>query len=410
MEEGKLPRICIVQPNPCSPTETFLQAHADHLPGVVAVVAGRPSIGGQPIMPVTITGRAMRKAIRSVLRLSWFDDLTAAYLKVFRHHRPDAVLAEYGPTGGYVVNACRQAGIPLIVHFHGFDASDIQTLEAEKTRYPVLFRDAAAIVAVSQSMRQKLIELGAPAEKVHWNPYGVDCTAFSGADPATAGPVFLAVGRFLEKKAPGLTLRAFAEVFRACPEARLRMVGFGPLHDSCVQLAGELGIAGAVDFLGKCSPQVVQQEMRHSRCFVQHSVVAPDGDSEGTPVAILEAGASGLPVVSTRHGGIPDVVLEGRTGFLVEERDVSGMASKMLCLAKNPILAGRLGWAAREWIETEFMLPKRIGALWNIIESCLPGPVNVIGSCSRLEAEGPSPSQAQPLIRTPNHHTLAGDG
>jgi glycosyltransferase involved in cell wall biosynthesis len=326
-------------------------------------------------MPKGVTARALRKAQRIILRRTWFDDLTAAYLKVFQYWSPDAVLAQYGPTGVLVQEACQRAAVPLIVHFHGYDASQRQTLVEYGSRYPELFRTAAAVVAVSRAMRQRLIELGAPPDKVHWNPYGVDCTAFGGADPATADPVFLAVGRFCEKKAPGLTLRAFAEVYRACPEARLRMVGFGSLLDSCVRLASELGIADAVDFLGTCPPQVVQQEMRRSRCFVQHSVVAPDGDSEGTPVAILEAGASGLPVVSTRHAGIPDVVVEGRTGFLVEERDISGMAARMLWLARDPILAGELGRAARVWIENEFSLPQRIGALWNIIDLSLSDSV-----------------------------------
>jgi glycosyltransferase involved in cell wall biosynthesis len=259
----------------------------------------------------------------------------------------------------------------LIVHFHGYDASERQTLDEWRKHYLSLFRDAAAVVAVSHAMRRRLIELGAPPEKVHRNPYGVDCTAFGGADPAAVGPRFLAVGRFCEKKAPTLTLRAFAAVRRACPGARLRMIGFGPLLDPCIELASELGIADAVDFLGACPPAVVQEEMRQARCFVQHSVVAPDGDSEGTPVAILEAGASGLPVVSTRHAGIPDVVLEGTTGFLVAEGDVAAMADRMLRLAQDPALAAAFGRAARERIESEFSMPKRIGCLREIIVSCL---------------------------------------
>jgi glycosyltransferase involved in cell wall biosynthesis len=337
------------------------------------VIAGPPAIEGREVWSGTLAARAWRKVFRIVRGRTWYDDLTTAYLKVFRHYRPDAVLAEYGPTGADLVDACHQAGIPLIVHFHGYDTSHRRNLDEMKDRYPVLFRGAAAIVAVSHAMRRALIELGAPAEKVHWNPYGVDCTAFEGATPAEAPPLFIAVGRFCEKKAPDLTLRAFAEVLRAFPDARLRMVGFGPLMDPSVQLAQDLGISDAVTIVGPCPPRVVQEEMRRARCFVQHSVVASDGDSEGTPVAILEAGASGLPVVSTRHAGITDVVIEGETGFLVEERDVPGMADRMLRLAVDPALAGQMGRAARSWIEAEFSIPKRVGNLWEIIQSSSTG-------------------------------------
>jgi glycosyltransferase involved in cell wall biosynthesis len=240
--------------------------------------------------------------------------------------------------------------------------------------YRALFRDASAVIAVSRAMERRLVAMGAPADKVHWNPYGVDCRSFRGADPATAAPVFLAVGRFTAKKAPHLTLLAFSEVHRAFPGARLRMIGFGPLMDVCSDLIRGLGLGGAVTILGPSPPEVVREEMRRARCFVQHSVTAANGDAEGTPVAVLEAGASGLPVVSTRHAGIPDVVIEGRTGFLVDEHDVPGMAAHMLRLARDPNLAGTLGREARRRVEAEFSLEKRIGRLWGIIESCLPRP------------------------------------
>jgi len=324
-------------------------------------------------------------------------------VRVFRHYEPKAVLAEYGPIGADVVDACRQAGIPLIVHFHGFDASQRKILEAEKHRYPILFRDAAAIVAVSRSMQRTLIRLGAPAGKVHWNPCGIDCSAFEGAKPVEAPPIFLAVGRFCEKKAPAITLRAFAEVLKEFPSARLRMIGFGPLMDSSVQLARDLGIADAVTIMGPCPPRVIQEEMRQARCFVQHSVVAPDGDSEGTPVSILEAGASGLPVVSTRHAGIPDVVLDGETGFLVEEQDFSGMAERMLRFAVDPALAGKMGEAARRWIESEFSMAKRVGNLWRIIESCLSEPVGAKVSEPRVETGVPGPSSRQSSVHSLGH-------
>jgi glycosyltransferase involved in cell wall biosynthesis len=301
---------------------------------------------------------------------SELDSSTRGYLKILRHYQPCAVLAEYGPMGGQVLAACRIAHIPLIVHFHGYDASMTETLAENSRTYPRLFQQAAAIVAVSTAMKQQLISLGAPPEKVHRNYYGVDCVQFIGGQPASAPVCFIAVGRFTPKKRPDLTLRAFAAVRRAYPNAVLTMIGDGPLLASCRLLALELGIEDGVMFMGAQSPAVVRAEMRRARCFVQHSVEAPSGDSEGTPVSIIEAGATGLPVVSTRHAGIPDVVVDGQTGFLVAEHDVEGMAQHMLRVARDPELAGRLGRAARLRVEAHFSIEGSIAELWKIILSC----------------------------------------
>jgi glycosyltransferase involved in cell wall biosynthesis len=299
---------------------------------------------------------------------------TAAYLKIFRERKIEAALAEYGEVGVQVMEAAERAGVPLIVHFHGYDASVTSVLEEHRETYPRMFRIASAIIAVSRAMQRKLIELGAPEKKVHYNPCGVDCDQFSGADPGAAPPRFIAVGRFTEKKAPQITISAFAKVLNACPDARLRMIGEGPLLEQCKVLANDLGVSNSITFLGAQDQSVVEREMRSARCFVQHSVVAPSGDCEGTPVSVLEAGATGLPVVSTRHAGIPDVVLEGQTGFLVDEGDLSGMAHWMIQLAEQPELARTMGSAARKHIMGNFSRNYRIDNLWNIIESCMTSP------------------------------------
>jgi glycosyltransferase involved in cell wall biosynthesis len=281
----------------------------------------------------------------------------------------EVVLAEYGPTGVAVLDACARAAIPLVVHLHGFDAYHRPTLDRYAEGYARLFREAAAIVAVSREMEQVLLSLGAPRDRLFYNPYGVDVSIFSGGDPATAGPIFVAVGRFVEKKAPDLVVLAFAEVRRACPEARLIMVGDGPLWGATQHLARALNVADAIEFLGPRPHAEVAAIMRRARAFVQHSVVAADGDAEGTPVAVLEAGATGLPVIATRHGGIPDVVLSGDTGFLVDERDIGAMAGHMIQLATHPLLADRLGRAARQRICAEFSASRATETLLQILEA-----------------------------------------
>jgi glycosyltransferase involved in cell wall biosynthesis len=374
--------VCIVQDAHPETASTFIRAHADHLPARIQVIHGVlvPQIDNRPLLNQSVSAKAIRKALRHVQGLDWSWELTWGYLKAFRRFRPNVVLSEFGPSGVRVREACRRAGVPLVAHFHGLDATQHQYLEDHAKTYPLLFRDAAAVVGVSREMCRQLIRLGAPAEKVAYNTYGVDCEAFGGAKPESAPPEFIAIGRFVEKKAPHLTLLAFSQVQLAYPEARLRMIGDGPLLGACRDLATGLNLGDSVEFLGACVPKKVQAAMRHARAFVQHSVVAADGDCEGTPVAIIEAGASGLPVVATRHAGIPDVVIENETGFLVNERNVNEMARQMMCLAADPGLAGRMGRAARERIQNHFSTEISTARLWNILSSCMKSqPISLSG-------------------------------
>ena len=149
------------------------------------------------------------------------------------------------------------------------------------------------------------------------------------------------------------------------------MIGDGPLREECEDLAKTLGLEGVIEFSGTLAHSELETAMQQARCFVQHSVEASSGDSEGTPVAILEAGASGLPVISTRHAGIPDIVIEGETGFLVDERDFERMAEHMILLAQDPELAQRMGEAARRRIADDFSIEGTILRLWRIIEACM---------------------------------------
>jgi glycosyltransferase involved in cell wall biosynthesis len=371
--QRRQPSLCVVKGS--GAVETFIRAHAEGLPADVTLIQDLPpQIDGRPILSQARPSRAYRKALRLMTRRDWTWELTTAYVAAFRHARADAVLAEFGQTGVTVLDACRRLGLPLIVHFHGADISKRAVLDEYADRYRQLFREARAIVAVSEPMRQRLIAYGAPPDIVYRNPYGVDVRAFGGASPASADATFLAVGRFVEKKAPQLTILAFAEVHRRDARARLRMIGTGPLLDSCRDLARGLGIDSAVCFLGAQPPAVIQEEMRHARAFVQHSIEAPSGDAEGMPVAILEAAASGLPVIATRHAGIPEAVINGETGLLVDERDVAGMAAAMSRLAGDPALAGQWGAAAHTHATRHFSAEHSLARLWSIIASSLPSP------------------------------------
>jgi glycosyltransferase involved in cell wall biosynthesis len=234
-----------------------------------------------------------------------------------------------------------------------------------------MFDYASAIIAVSRHMIEQLVSLGAPTEKVFYNPYGVEITKFKQSSVLSSPLQVLAVGRFVEKKAPYLTILAFKKVLERLPEARLVMVGAGILHDLCSKLIKALHIEHAVELNGIVHHDGVAALMQRSRVFVQHSLVPASGDTEGTPVSVLEAGAAGLPVVSTRHGGITDVVIHGRTGFLVNEGDIDGMSEYTYQLLNDPDLGSQMGKNAREHVSENFNMERSIKKLGNILQLCM---------------------------------------
>ncbi len=367
------PTVCLVTSTPFAHSETFIRAHLRRLPAEVKWIHGRfhqakRTCDGLPLL--SSTQRLVGAALRDFgVQTDFLPD--RALRRYIRREKIQAVLAEFGPIGVDVARSCQIEQIPLIVHFHGFDAHKATVIDEYHQAYQKMFASAAAIVAVSGDMVEQLISLGAPREKIYCNPCGVDTSYFAGATPDRSPPTFLAVGRFVDKKAPYLTILAFRKVLESCPQARLIMAGGGPLWNTCRQLTCTLDMEDQVSFLGFQPPVEIANLMQAVRAFVQHSIKTAEGDSEGTPVALLEASASGLPVVSTRHAGIKDAVVHGETGFLTNEGDIDTMTSYMLELAAKPDLAAELGRQGRKHMRAHFSMDASIDRLWKIIDSTI---------------------------------------
>jgi glycosyltransferase involved in cell wall biosynthesis len=223
------------------------------------------------------------------------------------------------------------------------------------------------IVSVSRMMTEALVALGADRSKVVYNPYGPR-DAFFDLKPKY-GKTILSLGRFTDIKANYLTLAAFRIVLESHPDAILEMVGTGELLETCRTLARIWGIDGSVNFRGVVNHAETMGVYGSASIFVQHSVTPSYGDAEGTPVTILEAGASALPVVSTRHAGIPDDVVHGETGYLVEERDVEGMAAYISQLLGNLEETRAMGARARSHIKKNYSMAQHIGVLQELIDA-----------------------------------------
>jgi glycosyltransferase involved in cell wall biosynthesis len=290
----------------------------------------------------------------------------------FDAHGVDCILAEFGDTGAAICPTAVKLGVPLVVHFHGHDAHRQSLLTEElRSKYRYMFEHAAGILVVSRHMENALVDLGCPRKRITYNPYGPRESFFELAPDYRS--TVLSVGRFTDIKANYLVLMAFREALRSCPEARLVMAGEGELLETCKTLAEVWGIRDQVEFPGAVPHADVTRLFAEACCFAQHSVTPSYGDAEGTPNTILEAGAAALPVVATRHAGISDVVVEGRTGFLVNERDVEAMASQLVTLLSDPERCREMGTAARRHIRENFSSDRHIARLAAVIKSARGG-------------------------------------
>lgn len=146
------------------------------------------------------------------------------------------------------------------------------------------------------------------------------------------------------------------------------MIGDGILYADCVDLAASLKMGSAITFTGRIPHKEVAATLHDARCFVQHSVTPLSGDQEGTPNAILEASASGLPVVSTRHAGIPEAVLHEKTGLLCDENDIHTMAEHMIRMAQASQEASQLGAAGRAHMKRKYDMNMLVNELHAILQ------------------------------------------
>jgi colanic acid/amylovoran biosynthesis glycosyltransferase len=347
-------KLAIASPERDAYSETFISMQASRLPCALRIY-GRPVASGtDPGGPIRI------RSARGLIDLAWHSFRHGLSLigpqvqelkRRLRRRSVNVVLANYGPTGVALQPVCEALSIPLVVHFHGYDAHVKSVVDANRAGYRELGQKAAHVVVVSEFMAESLMALGIPERKLRLVRCGVDPDRFLQGPTIPDDPVFLAVGRFVDKKAPHLTVLAFHKVHQQLPKARLVMAGEGGLLESTQNLAMALGLRDAVSFPGVLSQEAVAQQMGKSTAFVQHSITpavgATAGDCEGTPVAVLEAMMAGLPVIATRHTGIGEVIEHERNGFLCEERDVKAMSDLMFRLALSPELGKSVGQAAR---------------------------------------------------------------
>ncbi|TXE12043.1 glycosyltransferase family 4 protein [Seonamhaeicola algicola] len=361
--------IAIFTPSQNPYSETFIQAHKKYLKGRVFYYYGMGSHiqleGGGRLMPVSLYKlyRIYEKLFKKGKAYLWHKRL----LYSLKKNKIDVVLVEYGTHAYHLYNVLKTSKLPTVVHFHGYDAS-IKSIIESCNYYKEVFSFSKAIITVSNVMYRALLDMGCPKDKLISNVYGPQ-EVFESIIPTYRKKQFLAVGRFTDKKAPYYTIMAFNKVLKKHPDAILLMAGDGALLNTCKNLVNYLNIAQDVTFLGVITPETYSDLLRESLAFVQHSVTASNGDMEGTPLAVLEASVAGLPVISTYHAGIPDIIKHGETGLLSDEHDVETMANHMCKVLDDLDYVKQLGNAGKIYIKTHFSLQRHIDRLQEILEN-----------------------------------------
>ena len=356
-------KVLVFKENLLPLSETFILAQTKALSGYLPVFVGlertRPSL---PLLqqPLLLSdGRSAVAAARAkVYRRTGTAPLFHARVK---RSAPDLIHAHFASGGRSALPLAKALGVPLIVTLHG---SDVTVRGQQPDRYRSLQKEASLFICVSRSIRDHAFAAGFPEEKLMVHHIGIDRTVFTPQSSAQRQQTILFVGRLVEKKGCEYLLRAMPYIQKAHPRSELTVIGDGPLRGQLEALAGELRIR--CRFSGAQSSAAVRDALCTAKVFCVPSVTAANGDSEGLPTVFAEAQAMGVPVVSTTHGGIPEIILDGVNGLLVPERDYMSLAEAITSLLGDDALWQRFHQAAIGNIAQFFDLGIQTGLLEDI--------------------------------------------
>ena len=289
------------------------------------------------------------------------------YRDVFAREDVRLIHAHLGWEAARTVHLSRQPHRPFVASFYGRDASLLPRSLYWRRLYKRLFSTADRFLAEGPHMGRVLESIGAPADRIRVVHLGIPIERFPFAersDPGDGPIVGLVAASFREKKGIEYALDALARVAERHPRVRLRVIGDGPLRSLIEERANARDLRGRVELLGYQSYPVYLEEMRRAHFLMAPSVTAADGDTEGgAPVCILEAQASGLPVVGTTHCDIPNVTRPGQSALLAAERGAAGPADRLAELLSQPERWPGMGRAGRDLIEAEFDIVKQVKAM-----------------------------------------------
>jgi colanic acid/amylovoran biosynthesis glycosyltransferase len=294
----------------------------------------------------------------------------------------DLIHAHYG-SNGLIGAILKKSGVfkgKLITTFHGYDFSKLINERGTRT-YEDLFRLGDLFTANTNFTKARVIELGCSPTKIVTLPVGMRINLFDYRERhlGDRGIVkLLTVGRMVEKKGLEYSIKAVARVAQRFSNIEYNIVGDGALRGRLEKLIMELGVGNKVNLLGWKTQEELVELFQEAHIFILSSITASDGDMEGQGLVLQEAQAVGLPVLSTLHNGIPEGVLDGKSGFLVPERDVDALTERLQYLLEHPELWGEMGKRGRRFVEERYDIRKLSQRLVRIYEAVLFGDGNLL--------------------------------
>jgi glycosyltransferase involved in cell wall biosynthesis len=354
-------------------SETFIKEQILSYGRWQAVLVGMRAVDALPLAGLDV--RFLRPSRPGYLnRLHWKlcrirSSVPRPIIEMLKNERASLLHVHFGTDAIEAWPIARALDLPMLVTLHGYDINiNREWWEAGHAgpamrRYPQRLLDLGReprvrFIAVSESIRRRAISFGLPERKISVRYIGVDPARFKpgGRPVAEREPRVLFVGRLVEKKGCEYLIRAFRQVQQAVPDALLVIVGDGDLRNTLQQLALDLDVRA--QFRGALANIEVQQELRLARAFCLPSITATNGDAEGLPIVLLEAQASGVPVVTSARGGIGEAVSEGITGFSFPERGIDVLADRLVALLTDHQVAESTARAGPSHIANMFDIHK----------------------------------------------------
>lgn len=354
-------------------SETFIRDQVLALRKWRPILVGRRLSDELPLddLDVRIAGPQHSAIARNLL---WkfrraFGVIPSKVIKELRSENPLLVHAHFGIDAVDAWPIARALKVPMLVTLHGYDITTHRTWwEAGHGGIRMRFypqrlmhlaqRPQVSFVAVSEALRQRAIEFGIPAEKIAVSYIGIDTRKFqAGHVPITRRPPhILFVGRLVEKKGCRYLIEAMATVQKEVPAARLTVIGDGPLRQDLERLAAMNGTQ--VTFRGAQPSAEVKRELNASRALCLPSITAQNGDAEGFGMVLLEAQASGVPVVTSALGGATEGIREGATGYSFAERAVEALGRILIGLLNNDTILMQMSHAGPNFVASKFDLAR----------------------------------------------------
>ncbi len=304
---------------------------------------------------------------------------TKKIMRAWKRDRIRLIHARFGKAGVEVMKAKKRLKLPMLTSFHGYDLpTKVDRTDKYQRKLPALFRMGNHFTVPSQQMRRVLIRRGCPSKKITVHYSGIDLSKFSYVKrkQKIKRIRILTVARLHEKKGLSYLIKAFKKVLKSHPDSRLTIVGEGPERSKLKSLIRSLKLKKYIQLKGDLPHRKVAKEMRKADIFCLPSVTTKEGNQEGIPNALKEAMATGLPVVTTKHGGIPELVTNKKEGLLVRERDVKALARSMRKLIRKPTLRIQLGKKGRNKVKRLFNSRKQVRRLQAIYSKLMRGKSN----------------------------------